>query len=195
MPLSFRDLPDDVADRAGGRRDHHGVSFAGLSDVEQAEIGRETVGSERAEEVGRVGVSIDPQQLIARRSRVVLPAGRSSNHVTDGESIVVGGFDSGDPGAAHDPPSFGCPCVAGAALEAGALPGPDRERKRSTQHLAVAWLGHRRLVQREVPWFEPVVGKRRDQHSTVVGSGIAAGGGVRHRPSIHLGGEPGNRAR
>ena len=47
--LDLRDLPDRRADRAGGRRDHHGLAGLRLADIEQAGIGGHAGHAEHAD--------------------------------------------------------------------------------------------------------------------------------------------------
>ena len=79
--LDLGDLADDRADRAGGGRDHDGLAFLGLADIEQAEIGGEAGDAVDAEQMRHRLHLRHLGQVLGRHRRIILPAGVAEHDV------------------------------------------------------------------------------------------------------------------
>src|SRR6516225_3247471 len=73
--LDLRDLADDRADRAGGGRDHDGLAWLRLADIEQPEIGGEPRNSIDAQQMRHWFDLGHLCQMLRRYGGIVLPAG------------------------------------------------------------------------------------------------------------------------
>ena len=69
------DLARDLADRAGGRGDHHGLAGLGPADLEQREIGGEARQAQVAERaLDRALLRVDLAGALSVQDRILLPA-------------------------------------------------------------------------------------------------------------------------
>jgi hypothetical protein len=170
-------VPDGAARRADDER------LAGLrrADLEQAEVGGEAVDPEQRQVQGGVDVGGDDAGVLGPQHGVVLPTGRAGDEVADGDPLRVGRLDSADAAATHHDAGHRGAGVAGAALQAGALAGADRDRQRAGEDLAVARFRRRRGDELVVVLGERTARQRPDQDLTVVGHGRAS------CPSRHTG--------
>src|SRR5678815_2398080 len=99
--FDLRDLPDVGADRASGRGNYNGFTGAGLTDVEQADVGGEPRHAERAERKRRLLHVAERQESGAIRHRELLPPGVAEDQVADVMLRMPGSDDAVDGAAGH----------------------------------------------------------------------------------------------
>src|SRR5690606_11226953 len=101
--LELSDLADYAADRTGRGRNHHGFTFLGLPQLQQADVGGEAWHAQYAQG-GADGreVRIQPAQPLAVGQRIELPAAAGEHDVSFLPVRVAGGDDLADRAAFHD---------------------------------------------------------------------------------------------
>ena len=106
--LDLRELPDRLADRAGGAGHDDGLAGLRLADVQQAEVAGHARHAEDVQPLcRRADAQIDLDEFAAAElaraeGRVLLHAESAADVVADGERRPLGGDDDADAAGAHD---------------------------------------------------------------------------------------------
>ncbi len=167
------DLAGDLADRARGGRDQHGLTRFGLADRIEREIGGGARHAEHAEEIGERELAelgaIDLLAGFRRQHGVALPAGIGEDDIARSETRGAGGDHLGDDLAGHHCADLDRRRVGTRGAHPPAHIGIEREVERLQQELALARLGHRYALEFEIALADGAAFRPLGEDKTLAG--------------------------
>ena len=177
--VDLRDLTGDRTGRAGGAGDDHGVPLPGLAHVEHAEVARRARHPEHRERELRIRARSELAQQGAAE-RPLLPAGGAHHEVAGGVAREPRLHHLAHGHAPHHLAEADGRDVVRAVLHPSAHRRLEGEPAVAHEDLALAGLGHRRLVEGEVVDPRAGLGTAREAPLSVrPGHGILVGSRTR----------------
>ena len=118
--------------------------------MQQAKIGGASRPAERAEGCGRWHIGADHRERLRRDHRLFLPAEFAADQLAGREAAGPRRHDLADAGSRHHAAKGGGVGVGGDVLHETLLRRVEAEPERAHPDLAVAGLGHRKLLEAEI---------------------------------------------